>query len=291
MEYENIIKYMDATRAGRHNAQDFKIDNSVPKIYLPKEKINMFLDWYDQDLRFQNEIPQALDEGYIFVENNFIKFDEEKIKEDIKRKAKNFHTTYNMIKKAIQMLEEETKNVVVHFKFIEDSIKVLCFIDKRQIAYLDYNLKSDDVPTFETAKEILIKSTEFEYEGIIYSYNLLCLFVAVMWYLATTTNIKRYKYEIERYIPRNNAKKKVVQIKDKRIITTPIYDLAKIKTIKVDKLIQHRKGWTYSHSFGVCGHFRHYKNGKVIFIKPFIKGKNKEKQVQDIILNPKKDWR
>lgn len=288
-EYDEIVNCMKATRTGKFRKDNFKIDNSVPKIYLPKDKIDIFLDWYNEDLRFQNEIPQALNEGYIFVENDFIKFDEEKIKDYIKITAKQFQTSYNMIKKALQMLEEETKNAVIHFKFEEDSINIFCFVDKRQIAYMNYNFKLDELPKYKAIRDITIQSTEFETEGSVYSHTMLCLFISVMWYLATTTNTKRYKYEIERYIPRDNTKKKVVQTKDKRVVTTPIYDIGKIKTIKVDKLIQHRKGWTYSHSFEVCGHYRHYKSGKVIFVKPFIKGKGKEQKIQDIILNPRGD--
>ena len=286
MEHSDIINYIHSTRKGITVGKKFKIDKSIPKIYLPKEKLNMFLDWYDQDLKFQVEIPQALNEGYIFIENEFIKFNEEPIKESIKKQAKILHTTYNMIKKAIEMLEEETKHAVIYFKFLNNSVNVFCFIDERQVAYLNCNFDLDQLPKFETVRNIPIKSADFDHEGVLYAYNLLCIFVAVMWYLATTKNVNKYRYEVDRYATKDNDIKKVVQIKDKRVVTTPIYDMGKIKTIKVDKLIQHRKGWTYSHSFGVCGHYRHYKSGKVIFVKPFIKGKGKDKKVQDIILNP-----
>lgn len=63
----------------------------------------------------------------------------------------------------------------------------------------------------------------------------------------------------------------------------------KIKKVKTEGLIKRRKGWTYSHSFQVHGHYRHYSNGKIIFIQPFIKGKGKEEISQVITLNPKEE--
>lgn len=65
--------------------------------------------------------------------------------------------------------------------------------------------------------------------------------------------------------------------------------MSKIRRVKVEGLIKRRKGWTYSHSFQVHGHYRHYKDGKVVFIKPYIKGKGKEEVVQRITLNPKEE--
>lgn len=41
---------------------------------------------------------------------------------------------------------------------------------------------------------------------------------------------------------------------------------------RILKLITRKKGWTYSHSFQVHGH---YKDGKVIFIESYVKGKDK----------------
>ena len=62
--------------------------------------------------------------------------------------------------------------------------------------------------------------------------------------------------------------------------------MSKIRTVHVDKLVSRKKGWTYSHAFEVHGHYRHYQSGKVIFIEPFIKGKNKEFKAQKIIIEP-----
>ena len=85
--------------------------------------------------------------------------------------------------------------------------------------------------------------------------------------------------------------KEVIEILTKRnkTISTPFYDMRKIRVVTLDGLIKRRKGWTYSHSFEVRGHYRHYEDGKTIFIKPFIKGKNKTTISQTITLNPKEE--
>ena len=45
--------------------------------------------------------------------------------------------------------------------------------------------------------------------------------------------------------------------------------MGKVKVVKVEHLQKRKAGWTYSHSFQVHGHYRHYKSGKVIFVKEF----------------------
>ena len=51
------------------------------------------------------------------------------------------------------------------------------------------------------------------------------------------------------------------------------YTLKKNWVIKVER----RKAEIRCQAWGVRGHFRHYKNGTVIFIKPYVKGKEKDK--------------
>ena len=119
-----------------------------------------------------------------------------------------------------------------------------------------------------------------------YSYDCFVLLQCVLWYLATTTNTTKYKRE-GKPEPFYYERKEVISPKKNKTITTPIYDMKKIRTVKLDSLIKRRKGWTYSHSFQVHGHYRHYKDGKVIFIEPFIKGKGKEEMSQIITVNPK----
>ena len=138
---------------------------------------------------------------------------------------------------------------------------------------------------FEKQKELYESGKSFQE---LYAYYCLILLECSLWYIATTT--KTTKYYRENKTPTYvYEKKEVINVKRNRVISTPIYDMSKIRRVKVEGLIKRRKGWTYSHSFQVHGHYRHYKDGKVVFIKPYIKGKGKTEVVQKITLNPKEE--
>ena len=114
---------------------------------------------------------------------------------------------------------------------------------------------------------------------------LLCIIVTAFWYITTTKSTK-YIYENKTPVI-TGRKKNIVKVSDTKTINTPIYDMGKVKVVKVEHLQKRKAGWTYSHSFQVHGHYRHYKSGKVIFVKEFTKGKDKDFKAQQIILDPK----
>ena len=74
---------------------------------------------------------------------------------------------------------------------------------------------------------------------------------------------------------KNNTVRENKKHHNNRNITTPIYNLVDKRATTVERLIKKRNGWTISHSFQVRGHYRHYKNGKVVFINPYKKGKKR----------------
>ena len=120
----------------------------------------------------------------------------------------------------------------------------------------------------------------------VFNWQNLSFLITCLWYIATTTRSTKYIYEKKNPIV-TKRRKKVVVVSDTKTINTPIYDMRKIRVVKVESLQTRKKGWTYSHAFQVHGHYRHYKNGKTIFINPFIKGKNKDFKAQQIVLKPK----
>lgn len=121
------------------------------------------------------------------------------------------------------------------------------------------------------------------------NYFVVCILITALWYIATSRSTK-YIYN-KTYVskPSKKGDKRVINVKPIKTISTPIYDIGKVKYITLDKLITRRKGWTYSHAFQVHGHYRHYKNGKTIFINSYIKGKGKELQAQKTILEPEEN--
>ena len=50
---------------------------------------------------------------------------------------------------------------------------------------------------------------------------------------------------------------------------------------KYEKHMNHNRHNMTCEHWEVKGHFRHYKNGKVIYIKPFSKGKNKDAPIEN----------
>lgn len=116
---------------------------------------------------------------------------------------------------------------------------------------------------------------------------MLCLLITCLWYMATTAPSTKYIYE-EKHPVIEHRHKRTVHVSSTKFITTPVYDFSKIRTTTVERLVTRKKGWTYSHSFQVHGHYRHYKDGKVIFIESYIKGKGKPFKAQTTILSPEK---
>lgn len=120
-----------------------------------------------------------------------------------------------------------------------------------------------------------------------FSFQFIYYLATCLWYIATTATNTKYIYEKEHPVIVHRHKD-VVTVSDKKVIKTPVYDMQKIRIVKLEKLITRKKGWTYSHSFQVHGHYRHYKDGKVIFIESYIKGKGKPFKAQTTVLAPEK---
>lgn len=268
-----------------------RINKKLPQIVLPKEKNEYFIEWYDKDLRFQDEIPNSFDRGYLFVEGTL--YNEEQLNNKIYRElfkiiAKDFNETYRTIENAFIDYINITKNTIIYFEFENNSLKMQIYLENRLHHELNLNLSKIDSskpnPTLLEIQAELYNNGKSLQE--IYARYCLILLECCLWYIATTTKTTKY-YRQEKQQPYFYEKKEVINVKKNRVISTPIYDMSKIKRVKVEGLIKRRKGWTYSHSFQVHGHYRHYKDGKVVFVKPYIKGKGKTEVVQRITLNPK----
>ena len=75
---------------------------------------------------------------------------------------------------------------------------------------------------------------------------------------------------------------KIEKEKVKTDITDRIYSLTDCVR-KYAKHINHCKHTITCEHWEVRGHYRHYKSGKIVFIKPYAKGKNKEAKVKNTI--------
>ena len=272
--------------------QQLKINKRLPQIHIEQKQIDLFIEWWNKDIRFQQTIPHSFEEGYLKCDLN-LNIDINKFKDIIKQSAKVYKTTYrvmeNTFKDFISMIEHTT----IHFKFINNNEVYLNTYDKNNniISRIEFEYGEDKKDfeeefTYDKMYNIMNKSNNSD--DLMFGFNLLytIIFVTSIWYIATTRNTTKYVYEQKTPII-TSRKKNIVKVSDTKVISTPIYDISKIKTKKVDGLIKHRKGWTYSHAFQVHGHYRHYKDGKVIFVNSYIKGKDKEFKSQTIELKPK----
>ena len=272
--------------------QQLKINKRLPQIHIEQKQIDLFIEWWNKDIRFQQTIPHSFEEGYLKCDLN-LNIDINKFRDIIKQSAKEYKTTYrvmeNTFKDFISMIEHTT----IHFKFINNNEVYLNTYDKNNniISQIEFEYGEDKKDfeeefTYDKMYNIMNKSNNSD--DLMFGFNLLytIIFVTSIWYIATTRNTTKYVYEQKTPII-TSRKKNIVKVSDTKVISTPIYDISKIKTKKVDGLIKHRKGWTYSHAFQVHGHYRHYKDGKVVFVNSYIKGKDKEFKPQTIELKPK----
>lgn len=289
----DVRTFLDAANVltnGLNKSKDklkiLKIDKHLPQIIVPENKTQMFIDWWNSDIRFEKSIPHSFDEGYMIIDNvqgNMRKV--ENYGPMIKAIAKELNTTYRHIENMFKEFMENSKQVTIHFKFLSDNEMFIETYDtqNRLMSNMSFAVgESDAEDIIDLNKQV---TDEFDNVAEYMNYIHLGILISCLWYIATTKKSTKYIYE--KRVPQIVGRQKgVVQVSDTKFISTPIYDIGKTRTVKVEHLQKRKKGWTYSHAFQVHGHYRHYKDGKVIFINPYIKGKDKEFKAQQFILTP-----
>lgn len=287
------------------------INKRLPYIKLPKEKIDLFIKWYNLDLRGLEDLPEVFEEGYLEVDTSeYISMKLPTIFE-IKNEDK-----YNKLKELSNKTRETYSKMIIYFHIQGSVLKLLGYYGNNESAFsVDFKLKEDE--TMKKIMQYIASTSNKNFNHLpevneklvldLWKYNTFedmnaeqkafnrslgdaCfgLVVSVIWYLATNTS--------EKYLVSNTRTSESNQYADNhskhkhnhnRTITSPIYYLADKKPMTVDKLIKKRNGWTISHSFQVRGHYRHYKNGKTIFIKSYEKGKELDNFQNSVItVNP-----
>lgn len=184
-------------------------------------------------------------------------------------------------------------NTTIYFRFINTNKLHIEIYDNENelfsIINIEYGDKNGIIKVEDTIEDVP-KNLQIIQQNIINIINKfnLSILITVLWYIATSSTRTKYIYEIPKVKNTDiNLNKHIINVKDTKILTGTIYDLRKVKNVNTNVLNKRKEGWSYSHSFEVHGHYRHYKSGKVIFINPFIKGKNKPLKNQSIILQPK----
>lgn len=267
--------------------KQLKIDKRLPQILIPANKIQLFIDWWNSDIRFETSIPHAFNEGYVVVDNIIVdNTDVSKFRDLIKATASELGTSYRYVENVFKEFLEKSKKITLYFIFLNDNtIYSETYDDENKImSRMEFAVGKSEA---EKEIDLNVRNDIDNIDDLMHDINYvhLALLVTSLWYIATTSRSTKYIYE--KKTPQIIGRQKgVVQVSDTKFISTPIYDMSKTRTVKVESLQTRKKGWTYSHSFQVHGHYRHYRNGKVIFIEPYIKGKNKEFKSQTIVVTP-----
>lgn len=277
---------------------ELRINPLLPNIIISKDKINLFVDWYNKDIRFQKELPHTFEKGYIRIKSMLFSTDISNYNVFIKALAKQYNKTYRQIENMLKLYVDGINDVTVYFEFKGDMFYNYIYrkdgkiLSKAEAQIGDNKQPSPEITLTSLSNNDINKlNNEQEFiDDVQNKFNYFCLAICstCLWYLATTTKTTKYKYK-EKPKEEYNPNKRVVYVKENKNVTTPIYNLDNIKIKTVDRLINKREGYTYSHSFQVHGHYRHYKDGKVIFINSYIKGKDKPFKRQNIIINPKEN--
>lgn len=284
--------YFTDEEVGRTMAErkKLKINKRLPKIMLPAKKLEMFAEWWNEDVRFEKTIPHSFEEGYLFIENEH-GMTTDKFKPLIKLAARQFHTSFRNIENQLQEFLDVMKKITLYFKFVkENEMYVESYdADNLILTRINFAVGEDSEPEprivlYDTDK--VVEDYE-DMDGILNHFNLQFVYYlsTCLWYMATTAPNAKYIYE-ERHPVIEKRHRHTVHVSDTKYISAPVYDMRKIKTVKVERLVTRKKGWTYSHSFQVHGHYRHYKDGKTIFIESYVKGKGKPFKAQTTILDP-----
>ena len=268
------------------------MNNKLPQIIIPENKVDMFIEWYDADIRFTDSCPHAFDEGYLLLDTS--EKDLSAFKNHIKEVAHTTGKTYREVEN--DMMKSFEQPIIIYFKFLpDDRLFIERYSDKeckikraKGTCTFGPGESPPIAPLFDEIMKFRFDVDDEMLDKLNDGLNHVCvsILVTALWYIATAKS-NRYIYSKDIPIVSGRHKnKKIIDVKDTRVVSVPIFDMNKITVLKTDKLIKRRQGWTYSHAFQVHGHYRHYRDGKVVFIKSFIKGKDKELKAQKTILEP-----
>lgn len=69
-----------------------KLNKKLPQIVIPRDKLVMFMDWWDNDIRYENHVPKAFEEGYMIYKLPETDFTSDMSRAAIKLLAKHSRT-------------------------------------------------------------------------------------------------------------------------------------------------------------------------------------------------------
>jgi hypothetical protein len=258
----------------RNYGKQLKINKSLPYIKLPKEKVDLFIDWYNQDLRAIKEMPEVFSRGYLEIDTSTIfKYQTYSIF-DLKTEEE-----LQQLKAICNKLDSTYNKMILYFNYTNDLIRgdefskedidnqpkgrridiegycntgeLVCkqslsvnkddLTDKiRAFIMLDKNITYPQVP-YTVSLNLLAKDiTEVEQNQNEFNRKFInvctALFTAVIWYLATNKTEKYIVDETTQIIEAKHHTNKNHKSHN-RAIKTPIYELVDRRQPTIKELV------------------------------------------------------
>lgn len=286
---------------------------NIPRIFIPNEKIELLVGWYRDNYNLINDIIPIFNEYYITIDlkniihilkpsilnaSQFQTIDDFKLALNIANAFEDFcscihiHIVHKTNK--VKLTSYSNKNQIIGvFQCHDDNKTPDDFYDTKYICSLFKNIFNDAVTSNKVEYHINMSTyTNIDniFNKLINALNTLeiVLFSSVNHYIynyAKTININKDQLikNLDDTCKRIISKDK----KDYKFLTKPLYDIGKLDLV----IKNNRKSFVHTppdHAFIVKGHWRHYKNGKKVFINSYIKCEDRGNLVNNIIVKPRK---
>lgn len=226
--------------------KELRIIKSLPQITFASDKTETFMKWYDDDLRFQYEIPHSFERGYLFLNGEYFSkniINSSDKNERIKHLAHLYKRTYREVENALNEYDKAITNTIIYFEFKGNFLYLDIYVENKLAHKLSADIinvdKTKPEPTIlESMMKIFDDKDRTFYD--MYSYFCFVILQCCLWYMATTTKTTKY---IRQNKPGTffHEEKTFINVKKTKYITTPIYNMNKIRIKNVDGLIKRRK--------------------------------------------------
>ena len=79
-----------------------KLDPRLNKIILPSSKIDMMINWWNNTIRFETDIPKTFNAGYLVIENEYL--DKKYYRDDLREISKLFEANIYQLDERLQRI-------------------------------------------------------------------------------------------------------------------------------------------------------------------------------------------
>lgn len=134
------------------------INRKLPQIIIPRDKLIMFMDWWDNDIRFEHSVPKAFNEGYLLFKLPETDFTSDMSREAIKLLAKYGKYTYREVENRLKQLNDI--ELVEYLKY-DKSMRTMEYDPNSDNPHIKHVEALDKLlESYSRTKELLKEQTE-----------------------------------------------------------------------------------------------------------------------------------